>query len=125
MTSGVVLGMGDYVNASIHRLSVIDADKFVIRLVPRHLYSIYLDNKSKGKDTPVAIAWGGVHPAFLLASASSPPFGGVSELDVAAKLLDYKVVQLDNGVIAPKRGGGIDGGIYFKGWRGGGGGAVR
>ncbi len=99
LTSGVVLGMGDYVNASIHRLSVIDSDKFVIRLVPRHLYSIYLNNKSKGKDTPVAIAWG-VHPAFLLASASSPPFG-VSELDVAAKLLDYKVVQLDNGVMVP------------------------
>ncbi|MFP3045792.1 MAG: UbiD family decarboxylase [Thermocladium sp.] len=99
LTSGVVLGLGTYINASIHRLSVIDNDKFVIRLVPRNLYSIHQENKAKNKDTPIAIVWG-AHPAFLLASASSPPFG-VSELEVAARLLDYKVFQLNNGLLVP------------------------
>ncbi|MGC8570178.1 MAG: UbiD family decarboxylase [Caldivirga sp.] len=101
LTSGVVLGLGEYVNASFHRLTVIDKDKFVIRLVPRHLYRIFNDNKAKGLDTPIAIVWG-IHPAFLLASASSPPYG-VSELGVANRLMngELRVFKLSNGIPVP------------------------
>lgn len=101
LTSGVVLGLGSYINASFHRLTVIDRDKFVIRLVPRHLYRIFNENKARGRDTPIAIVWG-AHPAFLLASASSPPYG-VSELAVANRLMGngLRVFRLSNGVLVP------------------------
>jgi len=104
ITSAVVIGLDlkeDFTNMSIHRLTPIGKDKFVIRIVPRHLYRIYQRNKELGKDTPVAIAWG-LHPSVLIAAASSPPLG-VSELNVANALLnnELKVRILDNGVPAP------------------------
>ena len=80
LTSGVVIGLlekpdGTCVyNASIHRLSVLDRDKLVIRLVPRHLYTIWSLNREQGKDTRVAIVWT-INPVLLLAAACSPPFG--------------------------------------------------
>ncbi len=104
LTSAVVIGMDvreGILNASIHRLTPIGPDKFVIRLVPRHLFRIYVRNKEIGKDTPIAIAWG-LHPAILIAAASSPPFG-VFELNMANALLNgsLEVKVLDNGVPAP------------------------
>ncbi|GAB6948248.1 UbiD family decarboxylase [Vulcanisaeta sp. JCM 16161] len=104
LTSAVVVGMDvkdGILNASIHRLTPIGPDKFVIRLVPRHLYRIYMRNKEIGRDTPISISWG-LHPAILVAAASSPPFG-VFELNMANALLDgsLKVKVLDNGVPAP------------------------
>jgi UbiD family decarboxylase len=111
LTSGVVLGLGDYVNASFHRLMVIDRDKFVIRLVPRHLYRIFNENRAKGHDTPIAIVWG-AHPAFLLAAASSPPYG-VSELAVANRIMNgsLRVFRLGNGVPAP-----VDAEVVMEGY---------
>ena len=104
LTSAVVVGMDardGTLNASIHRLTPIGPDKFVIRLVPRHLYRIYMKNKELGKDTPISISWG-LHPALLVAAASSPPFG-VFELNIANALLDgsLRIKVLDNGVPAP------------------------
>lgn len=104
LTSAVVVGMDvrdGILNASIHRLTPIGPDKFVIRLVPRHLYRIYMRNKEIGRDTPVSISWG-LHPAILIAAASSPPFG-IFELNMANALLNgsLKVKVLDNGVPAP------------------------
>ncbi|WP_243678700.1 UbiD family decarboxylase [Vulcanisaeta distributa] len=104
LTSAVVVGMDvkdGILNASIHRLTPIGPDKFVIRLVPRHLYRIYMRNREIGKDTPISISWG-LHPAILVAAASSPSFG-VFELNMANALLDgsLKVKVLDNGVPAP------------------------
>ncbi|MFB6470318.1 MAG: UbiD family decarboxylase [Vulcanisaeta sp. AZ3] len=104
LTSAVVIGMDvreGMLNASIHRLMPIGPDKFVIRLVPRHLYRIYMRNKELGRDTPIVIAWG-LHPAILVAAASSPPFG-VFELNMANALLNgsLEVKVMDNGVPAP------------------------
>jgi len=56
-----------------------------IRLVPRHLFRLWSMAKEARRDLDVAIAVG-VHPAVLLAAASSPPFG-VSEYGVANRLL--------------------------------------
>ncbi|ACB40322.1 UbiD family decarboxylase [Pyrobaculum neutrophilum] len=102
ITSGVVVGVGQsgVMNASIHRFSPIGARRAVVRLVPRHLYQIYRSAVEKGVEVPVAVAWG-VHPLVLLAAASSPSFG-VFELGVAARLMGgLKVVELENGAVAP------------------------
>lgn len=102
ITSGVVVGVGvdGVMNASIHRFSPIDARKAVVRLVPRHLYHIFKSSIEAGREVPVAVAWG-VHPLVLLAAASSPPFG-VFELEVASSLMKgLKVMELDNGAVAP------------------------
>ncbi|MEM4651996.1 MAG: UbiD family decarboxylase [Pyrobaculum sp.] len=102
VTSGVVVGVGvdGTMNASIHRFSPIAARRAVVRLVPRHLYQIYKAGVEAGREVPIAVAWG-VHPLVLLAAASSPPFG-VFELGVASSLMGgLKVMELDNGAVAP------------------------
>lgn len=73
-------------NVSVHRLLVLDDRRLAIRLVPRHLFKLWSMAKENDKDLDVAIAIG-VHPAVLLAAASSPPFG-VSEFGVANRLLE-------------------------------------
>jgi UbiD family decarboxylase len=72
-------------NASIHRILVKDKRVGVVRVVPRHLWELYLRAKSRGQDLPVSVVIG-VHPAIMVAAASSPRFG-VFEVDVASKLL--------------------------------------
>lgn len=91
ITSSIVIACLDEnnCNASIHRIMVLGKDKATIRIVPRHLYYIYNENLKKGKDTPIAIVIG-VHPALMIASALSPPFG-VFEIGLASKLLSKKV----------------------------------
>jgi 2,5-furandicarboxylate decarboxylase 1 len=73
-------------NVSIHRLQVLDERHLAIRLVPRHLYRLWKMAKEAETDLDIAIAIG-VHPAVMLAAASSPPFG-VCEFDVANALLN-------------------------------------
>lgn len=102
ITSGVVVGLGPEgtLNASIHRFSPLSPRRAVIRLVPRHLYTIHRRSAEMGRETPMALAWG-VHPLVMLAAASSPPYG-VFELEVAARLMGgLKAMQLDNGVLVP------------------------
>jgi len=76
-------------NVSIHRLQVLDDRHLAIRLVPRHLFKLWQMAKGEKKNLDVAIAIG-VHPAVMLAAASPVPFG-VSEFDVANKLLSNKL----------------------------------
>lgn len=103
ITSSVVAAEIDGIcNVSIHRLLVLDKDKAAIRIVPRHLYALYMKAKEKGIDLPVAIVVG-CHPLILIAAASSPPFG-VNEFWVANKLLncEMKVVATPrNNILVP------------------------
>lgn len=78
----------DSYNASVHRLMLVE-EGFAVRLVPRHLFRIYEQNKSKGLETPVAIAVG-VHPVVFIASSISPPYG-VFEFSLASALSGSKV----------------------------------
>ena len=92
ITSGIVIAMGPksrVINASIHRLLVLNKRKLVIRIVPRHLWRLYNEAVAMKKPLPVAIVIG-THPLVLLAAASSPPFG-VNELEAANRLLEGKL----------------------------------
>lgn len=74
-------------NASIHRTLMLTKNSVVARLVPRHLRYIYDTYRSRGaREVPVAIVVG-VHPAAVLASAISPPFG-VFELELVPNLVE-------------------------------------
>ncbi len=72
---------GDVCNASIHRMMALDGGRYVVRVVPRHLYRML---REAGGSIPVAVVLG-AHPLVELAAATSPPYG-VFELDVAAAL---------------------------------------
>ena len=55
-------------NVSFHRMHLRDKRSFAIRLVPRHLYTMWKSARSKGKDLPTAFAMG-LCPPVLLAGA--------------------------------------------------------
>jgi 2,5-furandicarboxylate decarboxylase 1 len=76
-------------NVSIHRLQVLDDSHLAIRLVPRHLFKLWQMAKDEKQNLDVAITIG-VHPAVMLAASSPVPLG-VSEFDVANKLLSNKM----------------------------------
>ena len=75
-------------NVSIHRLQVLGEDKLAIRIVPRHLYRLWLLAKEENRDLDVAISIG-LHPAVHLAATANLPFG-VSEYHIANTLLERK-----------------------------------
>jgi len=77
---------GSIENVSVHRMQVLDERHLAIRLVPRHLYRLWNMAKEAEADLDIAMSIG-VHPAVMLAAASSPPFG-VCEFDVANALLN-------------------------------------
>jgi len=112
ITSSVAVAeFEDVCNVSIHRLLVLSGDKAAIRIVPRHLYALYMRAKERGVDLPVAVVIG-CHPLITVAAASSPPFG-VNELWVANRLLDceMKVVATPkHNILVP-----VDGEIVVEG----------
>ncbi|MGQ4833351.1 MAG: UbiD family decarboxylase [Candidatus Asgardarchaeia archaeon] len=79
----------NFQNVSFHRLMLINNKKLAIRIVPRHLYTIFKKNKNKGKSTPVSIVIG-VHPAVLI-SAAYPLKYGMDETWMANALLHDKL----------------------------------
>jgi UbiD family decarboxylase len=90
ITSAVIYAKsvdGNVENVSVHRLQVLDKKRLAIRLVPRHLFSLWRTAKGTGKDLEVSISIG-VHPAVILAASSPVPFG-VNEFEVANALMNY------------------------------------
>ncbi|MCE7742014.1 MAG: UbiD family decarboxylase [Candidatus Heimdallarchaeota archaeon] len=88
LTSGIVFAQfpgTDVPNLSIHRIMVLNDQQGAIRLVPRNLHQIFLENKQKGLDTPIAFV-NGYHPILALAASSSTPSGS-SELVIANSLM--------------------------------------
>jgi len=89
ITAGIVYARspdGSAENVSFHRLLILDDKRMAIRIVPRQLYRITQmarDEGLKGLDVSVSI---GLHPAVMVAAALPTPFG-VSELEVANKLM--------------------------------------
>lgn len=86
LTSTIIVACLDGLcNASIHRVMVRGPNSATVRVVPRHLWRMYREKASKGEPLKVSLVVG-VHPAVMLAAASSPRYG-VFELGVAARLL--------------------------------------
>jgi UbiD family decarboxylase len=88
LTSGIVFANFPGTNApnlSIHRIMILNDNQGAIRLVPRNLYNIFLENQNQGLDTPIALV-NGYHPVLALASSSPTPAGS-SELVFANSLL--------------------------------------
>jgi UbiD family decarboxylase len=79
-------------NASFHRLMLIEKNRLAIRIVPRDLYKFYILNRESGRDTKVAVI-SGVHPAICLAAATSYP--DLNELQIAEVFHEFKCVNLD------------------------------
>ncbi|MBD3173278.1 UbiD family decarboxylase [Candidatus Bathyarchaeota archaeon] len=100
ITSGILYAKdpeGIHENVSFHRLLVLDEKRMVIRIVPRHLYRITQLAREKGiQSLDVAITIGH-HPVTLL-SAALPAGYGVSEFDVANRLLgdSLKLTQCEH-----------------------------
>ena len=86
VTSGVVFAQrGNVRNMSFHRLSRIEKDRFVGRLVEkRDLHTMYLDAREHGEDLDVSIAIGN-SSGVLIAAATSVERGRY-ELGIAAAL---------------------------------------
>ncbi|MEM0097111.1 MAG: UbiD family decarboxylase [Conexivisphaerales archaeon] len=89
ITSSIVISQNptdQALNASVHRIRVIDNNRGVIRMVEgRHLHSFYLASKQLSKDLPVAVAIG-VHPAVEFSAAYQAPYGNF-ELEIANSIL--------------------------------------
>ncbi len=88
LSSGIIFAKfpgTDISNMSIHRIMILDDQRGTIRIVPRDLYKIFLENTNNGLDTPIAVV-NGYHPSLALA-ASSPTPEKQSELAVANSLM--------------------------------------
>jgi len=85
VTAGVAIAeFGGKINVSFHRLMVIGKNKFAIRLVPRHLFTMHKLAMEKGEDLKVAFVVG-TCPSVLLAGATSADYE-FNELEMASAL---------------------------------------
>ena len=106
ITSGVVVT--EYAgkrNVSFHRMMVMDRNHLAIRLVPRHLFTLYNMAKEKGEELKISICIG-AKAEVLLAAATSMDFGA-DELEVASAMnlkghsTPLAVGRCDNGILVP------------------------
>lgn len=106
VTSAVAVAeQGGKKNVSFHRMLLRDKRSFALRLVPRHLYTMWKSSLAEGKDLPVAFCMG-VCPPILLAAATSTDYG-TDEMRIASSLKErtvggpLDVFKLKTGVKVP------------------------
>jgi UbiD family decarboxylase len=106
ITAGVVVA--EYKgkkNVSFHRMMVMDSNRLAIRLVPRHLFTLYNEAKKDGKELDISICIG-LPPEVLIAAAVSMDYGA-DELKVASSMFktghgkNLDVGKCDNGLLVP------------------------
>ncbi|WP_297517913.1 UbiD family decarboxylase [Thermococcus sp.] len=85
-TSAMVVAKDEngFVNASFHRIMVRDEKAASIRLVPRHLYSMWKDKAEHGEELDVRIIVG--NPVHLLLAGATSTVYGISELEIASRM---------------------------------------
>jgi len=102
ITAGTVFSKWDGIlNASIHRMLVLDKHRVAARLVEgRHTHVMLGKALARGERLPVAVAIG-MHPSVTFASCTRVPTG--KELAYAAELLggEIRVKECSNGVLVP------------------------
>jgi UbiD family decarboxylase len=98
ISSGVVIANDKELgrNLSFHRMMVIDKDKVVLRILPRHLDEFI---KRAGGELDVAFVVGA--PINVLLSAAISSKLGQDELEYANALAPVKTVRLSNGIEVP------------------------
>jgi UbiD family decarboxylase len=97
----VVAELDGVVNASFHRMLVLDENHVAARLVPsRHLYKMHREALERGEQLKVGIAIG-VDPLLLLAAATRVPPGKEFEYASALKRAPVELFKLDNGIAIP------------------------
>ena len=106
ITSGVIVA--DYngkKNVSFHRMMIMDSKHIAVRLVPRHLFTIFNMAKEKGEELNISICIG-AQAEVLLAAATSMDFGA-DELEVASAMSikghghPLRIGKCDNGINVP------------------------
>ena len=106
ISSGIIIA--EYAgkrNVSFHRMMIMDSDSIAVRLVPRHLYTMYNSAKKDGQELKVSICIG-ARPEVLLAAATSLDYD-TDELSVASSLISsvsgekLRVGRTDNGLLVP------------------------
>lgn len=96
VTSGIFIARepgGEALNASIHRMLVLDGRHLAVRVVPRHLHYMLEKARKARQGLPVAVVVG-APPEVYVAAASSPPYG-VFELEVANALMRGGLVAFE------------------------------
>lgn len=85
-TSAMVIAKDEtgFVNVSFHRIMVRDEKTAAIRLVPRHLYSMWKDKADRGEELDVRIVIG--NPVHLLLAGATSTAYGISELEIASRM---------------------------------------
>ncbi len=106
ITSGVIVV--DYKgkkNVSFHRMMIVDSRHIAVRLVPRHLFTIFNMAKENKEELNISICVG-AQAEVLLSAATSMDFGA-DELEVASAMCikghgsPLKVGKCDNGICVP------------------------
>lgn len=98
ITSAIIIAReprGEALNASIHRMLVLDSKHLAVRVVPRHLHMMLEKAKKMGENLPVAVIIGAPPEAYI-AAASSPPYG-IFELEVANTLASGNLEAIEMG----------------------------
>jgi UbiD family decarboxylase len=103
ITAGVLVAKyGEKVNASVHRMMVIDKTSLAVRLVPpRHTYLMYKACAKKEQPLNVAIAIG-VDPVTLFAATTRVPCGSEFSYASALKGTELTLIKSENGVPVPQ-----------------------
>jgi UbiD family decarboxylase len=106
ITAGVIIAeWNGKRNISFHRMMITGKKKMVVRLVPRHLYTMHKMAKEAKQDLKIAICIG-LRPEVLLAAATSTDYG-VDELEIASSMMvsslsrPLEVGRCDNGLLVP------------------------
>ena len=106
VTAGVwVAEWGGHRNLSFHRIQVLDANRGVCRIVPRHLHHMYQEALKAGQELKVAVCVG-LDPWLLIGGGTSVEFG-VDEMRIASALKHRTLgspvdaVKIRNGLTVP------------------------
>lgn len=92
-------------NISFHRMMIMDKEHIAVRLVPRHLFTLYNEAKKDGNELNISICVG-VAAEVLLSAALSMDYGA-DELRVASSMCKkghgkpLDVGKCDNGLLVP------------------------
>ncbi|MCQ2070552.1 MAG: UbiD family decarboxylase [archaeon] len=92
-------------NVSFHRMLIKDKDTIVIRLVPRHTFTLFNEAKKNGEELKVSICIGA--PVEAMVSAALSVDFGTDELTIASSMYNkghgtpLKAGKCDNGLTVP------------------------